>query len=83
MNMNRTTIVADGGLLLELRCLAQKKGVSFSEIVRCALIDYAAKNARRRGGLSFVGIGDSGGKLRLARRHEDLLFAERRPRRRR
>jgi metal-responsive CopG/Arc/MetJ family transcriptional regulator len=82
MNMNRTTIVADSDLLLELRGLAQRKGVSLSEVVRCALIEYAAKNSPRRRKWSFVGIGHSGGKLHLSRRHEEMLYAERRPRRR-
>ena len=78
MNMNRTTIVAEGGLLLELRSLAQKKGVSFSEIVRCALIDYVAKNVQRRRRLSFSGIGASGGKVRLSEKVDDLMFRRRR-----
>lgn len=74
MRMNRTTIVAENALVFELRALAQKRGVSFSEIVRCALAEYVVKNTPQKRRLSFVGAGASGGKLRISERAEDLLF---------
>lgn len=78
MNMNRTSIVAEASLLLELRSLAQQRGVSFSEIVRRAIVDYVAKNAPRKRRLSFSGIGASGGKARLSERVDELMFRRRR-----
>ena len=75
-NMNRTTVVADNALLVHARSLARKRGVSFSEFVRCALVDYMARVEAKAPKPSFVGAGASGGKLRLSERAEELLFEE-------
>lgn len=75
-NMNKTTVVADNSLLLQARSLARKRGVSLSEIVRCALADYVAKTETKGKKPSFLGAGASGGKLRLSDRAEELLFSE-------
>ena len=72
--MNRTTIVADGSLLAQVRSLARRRGVSTSEVVRCALADYVARAGARAARPSFIGSGASGGKARLSERAEELLF---------
>lgn len=79
MHMNRTTIVAEGSLLLQLRSLAQRMGVSFSEIVRRALTEYVARAAAGPRRASFVGAGASGGKLRISEKAEELLFSKEPP----
>ena len=76
--MNRTTIVADNGLLIQARSLARRRGVSLSEIVRCALEDYVTRADSKSKKPSFIGAASSGGKLRLSERAEELLFADRR-----
>lgn len=75
-NMNRTTIVAEDSLLLQLRAMAQRQRVSLSELIRRALRAYVGKEKGRT--LSFVGAGSSGGGLRLSERDEEILFRERR-----
>lgn len=66
--------------LVDLRALAQRAGVSFSEIVRRALQEFVSRHGGRNRPPSFVGVGRSGGKRRLSERAEDLLFESRRPR---
>jgi len=77
--MTRTTVVAEESLLLEVKALAEKSGVPFSEIVRRALKEFVSRHGHS-GLPSFVGAGASGGKHRLSERAEDLLFEERRKR---
>lgn len=67
-------MVAEDSLLLQLKALAQRTGVSFSEVVRLALAEFVARHSPKAGEPSFVGAGSSGGKLRLSERSEDLLF---------
>lgn len=74
MNMNRTSIVAENALLLQVRSLAARLGLSFSETVRRALAEFVSKNAAGSRRPSFMGVGSSGGKLRISERAEDLLF---------
>ncbi|TBR21831.1 CopG family transcriptional regulator [bacterium] len=75
--MNRTSIVADGALLAQLRSLARRRGVSTSEIMRCALSEYVARAEPKGARPSFVGAGASGGRERLSERAEELLFEKR------
>lgn len=75
--MKRTSIVADGALLAQVRSLARRRGVSSSEIIRCALNEYVARAQTRTALPSFVGKGASGGKARLSERVDELLFDRR------
>ena len=72
--MNRTTVLAETGLLLQTRSLARRRGASLSEIIRRALADYVARAEGQPPEPSFVGTAASGGKLRLSERAEELLF---------
>ena len=78
--MTRTSILADDGLVLELRSMAQRAGVCVSEIIRRALGEYVRKHKRSADRPKFVGAGSSGGGFRVSERAEELLFKDR-PRR--
>lgn len=72
--------MADGSLLAQVRSLARRRGVSTSEIVRCALADFVARAGAGAARPSFIGAGASGGKG-LSERAEELLFERGRRRR--
>ena len=74
--MTRTTILADDGLMLEIRSLAQRVGVSVSEIIRQALEKFIREQKKGRAGPSFLGVGHSGGALKVSERDEEYLFQE-------
>ncbi|MBI5242231.1 MAG: ribbon-helix-helix protein, CopG family [Elusimicrobia bacterium] len=74
--MIRTTILADDGLMLEIRSLAQRTGVSVSEIIRQALEKFIRERKKERAGPSFLGVGRSGGALKVSERDEEYLFQE-------
>ena len=61
-------------MLAQLRSLARSRGVSSSEIIRCALNEYVARAQAKTAPPSFIGAGASGGKARLSERAEELLF---------
>lgn len=79
--MERTTIVADGALMAQMRSLARRRGVSASELVRCAISEYVARAETGPRRPSFIGTGSSGGKARLSERAEELLFEKPKSRR--
>lgn len=78
-NMLRTTIVAEDEVLLRLRSMAQKLGVPVSEVVRRALREYIRRAEPAKKKLSILGVGSSGGGLRISERDEELLFAREKP----
>lgn len=57
--MKRTTILADDGLILEMRNLAARRGVTFTRLAREAMRAYLAAQ-RPSTSLSFIGLGASG-----------------------
>lgn len=71
--------MADDAIILELTALADRTGISFSEVVRRALREFASRHAAESRLPSFVAAGASGGKLRLSERAEELLFERKRP----
>lgn len=82
MHMKRTTIAADEDLLLALRGVAQRRGLSMSEAVREAIAAYVVGQRASKRRPSFIGSGASGGRLRVSERDEALLFQEDAPKRR-
>lgn len=59
--MKRTTIIADEGLLLEIKQLAEEQEHSVSDVIQEALREYVKSRRRaRRGRISFAGAGHSG-----------------------
>ncbi len=72
--MKRTTILADEGLLIEAKHLADQQGQTFTALVQEALREYIQTHRPQRR-LSFAGIGWSGDPD-LARRDEEILAAE-------
>ncbi|MFA5140440.1 MAG: ribbon-helix-helix domain-containing protein [Elusimicrobiota bacterium] len=79
--MTRTTILAQDALMLEIRSMAQRLGVSVSEVIRRALEDFVRTHAEGASP-SFIGAGKSGGGFRVSERDEDLLFQDKPPKRR-
>jgi hypothetical protein len=72
--MKRTTILADEGLLTEIKHLAAREGKTVTTVVREALAAYVADHQRGRR-YSLVGIGRSGSGD-VARRAEEILARE-------
>ena len=72
--MRRTTILADGELLVEAKHLARMEGRPFTALVHDALTEYIQRHRPRRK-LSFVGIGRSGYADTSERHHEILAQA--------
>lgn len=73
--MKRTTILAEEGLLLEAKYLAQREGRSFTALVQDALSEYVAAHRPPRRLPDWVGMADSGDPL-WAERDEEILAAE-------
>ncbi|MBI5210860.1 MAG: ribbon-helix-helix protein, CopG family [Elusimicrobia bacterium] len=78
--MMRTSILADDGLILELRSMAQRAGVSVSEVIRHALEEFVRRHKKDAAYPSFIGAGSGGAGLRISERAEELLFQDK-PRR--
>ena len=72
--------MADGDVLLKLRSMAQRLGVSISEVIRRALKEYSNSSPDMKPKLSLTGLGASGGKIKISERAEDLLFEKKQPR---
>jgi len=68
-SMHRTTIYLDGGLHERIRALAAAEGATQAEIIRKALLAYAAGSERPP---RSIGLGASG-REDLSERAEDLL----------
>lgn len=73
--MRRTTILADEGLLLEAKYLAEAQGKTLTKLVQEALAEYIEAHRPPRQLPAFVGMGDSGDPL-WAGRDEEILAAE-------
>ncbi|HAH08451.1 MAG TPA: hypothetical protein DCM05_18320 [Elusimicrobia bacterium] len=76
IHMTRTTILADDSLLLEIRALAARAGVSVSAVIRQALEKFVREQKKEKAAPSFLGIGRSGGALKVSEHEEDYLFQE-------
>ena len=72
--------MADGDVLLKLRSMAQRLGVSISEVIRRALKEYSNSTPNTKPKLYLTGLGASGGKIKISERTEDLLFEKKQPR---
>lgn len=72
--MKRTTILADEGLLLEAKWLAERQGKTLAALVQDALREYVDAHWPPRR-LPFVGMGSSG-ESDVSRRHHEILAAE-------
>lgn len=74
--MKRTTIVADEGLLLEIKQLAEEENHSVSEVIQEALREYvASRRQARRGMISFLASGKSGC-TDVSEKAEEILEAD-------
>lgn len=73
--MKRTTVLADEGLLLELKLLARQEGKSVSDLVRNALQEYLRTHRTSAKRLSFYSMGASG-ETDVAERAEQILARE-------
>lgn len=74
--MTRTTILAEDKLMLEIRSLAQRTGVSVSELVRRALEEFVRGHGKEGPYPTFIGTGESGGAMRVSENDERLLFQD-------
>lgn len=74
--MIRTTILAEDGLMLEIRSMAQRAGVSVSELIRRALEEFVRGHGNATPYPTFIGAGESGGAMRVSENDERLLFQE-------
>jgi hypothetical protein len=70
--MRRTTIVADEGLLLEARHLADHENKTLSALIQDALREYIAGHRPKRH-ISFIGIGESTGSSLTVEEQDQLL----------
>ena len=73
--MKRTTILADEGLYLEAKHLAEREGKTFTRVIHEALAEYITAHRPTRDLPDWVGMGDSGDPL-WAERDEEILAAE-------
>ncbi len=74
--MKRTTIVAEEGLLLEVKQVAYEQGRSVSDVVQEALAEYVKSRRRaKRGKISFIGAGLSG-QSDISEKAEDILESD-------
>ena len=73
--MKRTTILAEEGLLLEARHLAQQQGQTFTQLVQAALVEYIQAHTPQRRLPEWIGMGHSGDGT-FASRDEEILAAE-------
>ncbi|MCL5962312.1 MAG: ribbon-helix-helix protein, CopG family [Chloroflexi bacterium] len=73
--MKRTTIVADEGLLLEIRQLAEDQNHSVSDVIQEALREYLKNRRAKRGKISFIAVGNSG-RSDVSERAEEILQAD-------
>ena len=73
--MKRTTILADEGLLLELKLQARREERSVSDLVRNALQEYLRTHRTSAKRLSFYAMGASG-ETDVAERAEEILARE-------
>lgn len=74
--MKRTTIVADEGLLLEIKQLAEQQNESISEVIQAALGEYVRRRRpAKRGTISFVAAGRSG-HAEVSERVEEILESD-------
>ena len=74
--MKRTTIVADEGLLLEIKQLAEEQEHSVSDVIQEALQAYVKSRRRaKRGRISFAGAGQSG-HADVSERAEEILESD-------
>ncbi len=73
--MKRTTILADEGLMLEARRLAEESGRSVTAIIHEALAEYLTRHRPQSKPISFIGIGRSG-RGDIAERAEEILAAD-------
>lgn len=71
--MKRTTIVAEEGLLLEIKQIADEENHSLSDVIQDALREYVrSKRQAKRGTISFVGAGRSD-RTDISEKAEDIL----------
>ena len=73
--MKRTTVLADEGLLLELKLQARREERSVSDLVRDALQEYLRTHRTSVKRLSFYSMGTSG-ETDVAERAEEILARE-------
>lgn len=74
--MKRTTIVAEEGLLLEVKQVAYEQGRSVSDVVQEALAEYVkSRRHAKRGKISFIGAGHSG-QSDISEKAEDILESD-------
>ncbi len=74
--MKRTTIVADEGLLLEIKQLAEEEDHSVSDVIQEALRQYVrTKRRTKRSKISFVAAGQSG-HADVSERVEEILESD-------
>jgi len=73
--MKRTTILADEGLWLEAKYLADREGKTFTHVIHEALAEYVAAHSAPRRLPDFIGMGHSGDPT-LAQRVDEILAAE-------
>lgn len=74
--MKRTTIVADEGLLLEIKQLAEEQDHSVSDVIQEALREYVkSRRSPKRGKISFVAAGQSQ-HTDISERAEEILESD-------
>lgn len=74
--MKRTTIVADEGLLLEIKQLAEEQEHSVSDVIQEALRAYVkSRRGAKRGRISFAAAGQSG-HADVSERAEEILESD-------
>ena len=72
--MKRTTILADEGLYLEAKHLAEREGKTFTWVIHEALTEYITAHRPEQGLPDWVGMGHSGDPT-WAERDEEILAA--------
>ena len=70
-NIKRTSVLAEEGVLTQLREIAKQESSTVAEVTRKALREYVSRQRSKGWRLSLIGIG-RGGRINIAERAEEL-----------